>query len=432
MHEAAVFADVGNGDAELFVGDDGDEGAIAGFEVDGLADFPDFAWDALFLKAGFFDELDVGAGGSIADGGLVGVHFDEGIVHSEADEGGEDVFDGVDADGAFGEGGGAFDGLDFGDAGIDEGFVGEIDAAEFEAVAFGGGFESEGDFFSGVQRGAFEGGFGRQRVLHVGHGRVLNWEWLLKRDLYAGVSLRIPARTDFEVLEENADWLVVGKPAPLIMHPTGKSDEVTLLGVLKKAMPGEEFFFVNRLDRETSGCVLVAKSGKVARHLGKMMGRREIEKGYEAVVRGWPEWDELTVKGGLRRKGEFEASEVWVRQAVHAEGKASETGFVVKRRFENEKGRFSVVECLPKTGRTHQIRVHLEHAGFPMVGDKIYGGDDRAYLDFLTEGWTAGLRERLILDRQALHASWLKFAWEGEVMEVRSAFAADLASFCIA
>jgi 23S rRNA pseudouridine1911/1915/1917 synthase len=234
------------------------------------------------------------------------------------------------------------------------------------------------------------------------------------------------------VLEENSDWLVVGKPVPLIMHPTGKSEEVTLLGVLKRAMRGEEFFFVNRLDRETSGCVLVAKSGKVARRLGKMMGRREIKKGYEAIVRGWPNWDEVTIKSGLRRKGEFTESAIWVRQAVHAEGKESETEFVVKRKFENARGKFCVVACRPRTGRTHQIRVHLEFAGFPIVGDKIYGGDEEAYLDFLRDGWTPELQERLILDRQALHASWMKFSWEGRAVQVRCPLTDDLVSFRIA
>lgn len=92
------------------------------------------------------------------------------------------MLDGVNADGAFGEGGGAFDGLDFGDAGVDEGFVGEVDAAEFEAMAFGSGLQSESDFFSGVEGGSFESGFGSQRVLHVGHARVLDWRGILKRD----------------------------------------------------------------------------------------------------------------------------------------------------------------------------------------------------------------------------------------------------------
>ncbi len=127
--------------------------------MDGFADFPDFPWDGLFEDAGFFDEFDVGPGGAIADGGLIGIHFYEGIINAEADEGGEDVLYGVDADGALGKGGGALDGLDFGDAGVDEGLVGEVDAAEFEAVAFWGGLQCESDFCSGVEGGAFEGGF---------------------------------------------------------------------------------------------------------------------------------------------------------------------------------------------------------------------------------------------------------------------------------
>ena len=114
-----------------------------------------------------------------------------------------------------------------------------------------------------------------------------------------------------------------------------------------------------------------------------MMTRREIAKGYEAIVRGWPEWEELRVEAPLRRMGEFKESEIWVRQAVNKEGKESTTNLLVRERFENGEGRFAKIGCSPETGRTHQIRVHLEYAGFPIVGDKIYGGDQRAYLDFI-------------------------------------------------
>lgn len=237
---------------------------------------------------------------------------------------------------------------------------------------------------------------------------------------------------DFKVLDETEDWMVVGKPAPLIMHPTGKSDEVNLLGLLKEAMPEGEFFFVNRLDRETSGCVLVAKSSRVARELGKLMARREIKKGYEAIVRGWPEWDELRVEGGIRRRGEFEESAVWVRRGVHAEGKASATVFKVRERFKNRWGDFTKVDCEPETGRTHQIRVHLEHVGFPIVGDKIYGDQGEGYLEFLREGWTRRLEERLLLGRQALHAGWVGFRWGDEEVRVESRLADELVGFCIA
>lgn len=81
------------------------------------------------------------------------------------------MLDGVDADGAFGQGGGALNRLHFGDVGIDKWFVGKIDAPEFEAVSLGGGLQGKSDFFSGVKGGAFEGGFGSQGVLHVRHGR---------------------------------------------------------------------------------------------------------------------------------------------------------------------------------------------------------------------------------------------------------------------
>ena len=253
-----------------------------------------------------------------------------------------------------------------------------------------------------------------------------------EKGFYAEVSLRIAARTDFEILKECEEWLIVDKPAPLIMHPAGKSDEVTLLEVLKEAVPEVEFFFVNRLDRETSGCVLVAKSSLVARKLGKMVGRREIKKSYQAIVRGWPDWEEICVTEPIRRKGEFEKSEVWVRQAVHPEGKASETSFRLERIFKNGGDRFAMITCRPRTGRTHQIRVHLEYLGYPIVGDKIYSDQGRAYLEFLKEGWTVELFERMRLDRQALHAKKMEFEWKGKMIEAQSLFPNELKSFCIA
>ena len=226
--------------------------------------------------------------------------------------------------------------------------------------------------------------------------------------------------------------MVVSKPAPLIMHPTGKKDEITLLGLLQRERPEEEFYLVNRLDRETSGCVLVATSKGVARQLGKAVARREVRKGYSAVVHGWPGWDEFRVDEPLRRQGEFSESEIWVRQAVHEDGKGSVTSFKVRKRWRNRLGRFALVDCQPETGRTHQIRVHLKWTGHGIVGDKIYAGDGSEYLDFLREGWSAGLERRLLLDRQALHAESLSFSWEGETVEVTSPLPEELESFCIA
>lgn len=254
----------------------------------------------------------------------------------------------------------------------------------------------------------------------------------MKRDLSRAVSLRIPSRTDFEVLLESDDWMVVAKPAPLLIHPTSGTAEVTLADLLRERLGGSEVFLVNRLDRETSGCVLVAKSSKVARNLGKLMARGGVSKDYLAIVHGWPEWDLRRVETGLRRKGEFAESAIWVRQAVHHDGKPSVTGFSVVRRWENSLGRFSMIRCLPETGRTHQIRVHLEWAGYGIVGDKIYGRDDTVYLQFIENGWTDALADQLRLSRHALHASRLGFPWEERVIVVENELSQDLKAFGVA
>lgn len=254
----------------------------------------------------------------------------------------------------------------------------------------------------------------------------------MKRDLYRNVSLRIPSRTDFEILQESRDWLVVAKPAPLVVHPSSGSTEVTLWDLLRESRPNEEVFLVNRLDRETSGCLLVAKSGKAARILGKSLARGDVAKEYLAIGHGWPEWDDCRVETGLRRKGEFTASEIWVRQAIHPEGKPSITHFKVLQRWENKFGRFSQIRCWPETGRTHQIRVHLESVGHGIVGDKIYGRDDSAYLRFLAEGWSDSLAHELLLPRQALHAARLRFPWNEEQVEVSCDLPGDLRSFEVA
>ena len=119
------------------------------------------------------------------------------------------------------------------------------------------------------------------------------------------------------------------------------------------------------------------------------MQRRQVEKEYLALVRGWPEEEAFTVEPPIRRKGEVAESPIWVKQIVHPEGAASRTDFAVRERFaRGGRRRFALVRAFPRTGRMHQIRVHLAHAGHPVVGDKIYGPDERCYLDFIETGWS--------------------------------------------
>lgn len=246
--------------------------------------------------------------------------------------------------------------------------------------------------------------------------------------------MNLPVAAHFRVVEESADWIVVDKPAPLIVHPTNPQDEPTLLGGLECLLAydianGAKLAFVNRLDRETSGLVLIAKHTAAARELGMSFERREPEKEYLAIVHGWPEADEWTCEAPIRRAGEFLESGIWVKQAVDPAGKPCRTGFRVENRYSHPAGDFTLVRCFPETGRMHQIRVHLAHAGHPVAGDKIYSGDGSAYLEWMAHGWTENLARVLPHHRQALHAAKLALPWAGKMVSWESPLAADLVDF---
>ncbi len=234
---------------------------------------------------------------------------------------------------------------------------------------------------------------------------------------------KIPVR--FRIVDETADYLVVDKPPFLQAHPSKPDGVRTLWDGLRDLLAfelanGGQVSLINRLDRETSGLMLIAKHKQAARDFGMRMEGRKIEKGYLAIVWGWPEAEEWTVDAPLLRQGTVRESAIHLKQAVHPAGAVAVTRFRVRERLELETSagsHFSVVEAFPETGRMHQLRVHLAHAGHPIVGDKIYGPDEQCYLEFIRTGWTDSLANRLLLPRHALHASCLSIpdltlAWE--------------------
>jgi 23S rRNA pseudouridine1911/1915/1917 synthase len=239
---------------------------------------------------------------------------------------------------------------------------------------------------------------------------------------------------DFKIVAETEDYAVVEKPPFLLVHPTKPGGPPTLWSELRNLFAfeianGGQISIVNRLDRETSGLILVAKTPTAARRFGLLMQQQRIEKEYLAIVFGWPEWEQEIVDSPLARQGKHSPSAIWLKQAIHPQGAPALTEFVVSRRFIRSTtmgDQFSVIRAIPKTGRTHQIRVHLASLGHPIVGDKIYGANEQYYLQFITTGWTPELEHALLLPRQALHSSRLTI---DEAAAWHSPLPADLASW---
>jgi len=255
--------------------------------------------------------------------------------------------------------------------------------------------------------------------------------------------------------------VVVNKPPFLLIHPTKPNGAPTLWKQLRELLAfeiasGGQVSIVNRLDRETSGLVLVAKTAASARNFGLLMQQRLLRKEYLAIVWGWPEWEHKLVDAPLDRQGKHQTSAIWLKQTIHPAGAPAQTEFYVEQRFKkctrpspplpgpgddegawrdqlrptNSTGseeKFSVIRAVPRTGRTHQIRVHLASIGHPIVGDKIYGPDEQLYLRFIETGWTDELERTLLLPRHALHSA--KLAIEDE-RQWTSALPPDLAEFC--
>jgi 23S rRNA pseudouridine1911/1915/1917 synthase len=224
----------------------------------------------------------------------------------------------------------------------------------------------------------------------------------------------------------------VDKPPFIEVHPSKPNGRVTLWHGLRELLAyelanGGQVSLINRLDRETSGLTLVAKTHEAARALHMQMEARRIAKEYLAIVWGWPERDEFAIDAPLLRQGTRVPSRIHLKQMVHPDGAQAKTRFRVVRRFERDGGRFAVIQAAPETGRMHQIRVHLSHAGHPMVGDKLYGPDEGCYLEFIETGWTPALAARLLLPRQALHSAVLHLLDTDTVF--RSPLPADLAAW---
>lgn len=262
-----------------------------------------------------------------------------------------------------------------------------------------------------------------------------------------GLLVQVPARTDDDpflptptaplpCLHLDDDLFVVDKPAGLLSYPMGARKIAALsLGERQLHRQGlaSELRPLHRLDRETTGVLMMARHQRADRRVKKAFQKRRIRKSYLALVRGRLPGGVQVLKGPI---GPDRDSEIRIRMAVRGDGRAAETWIrnlgVFGDRDWGESGRgYTWVECRPLTGRTHQIRVHLAHKGHPLVGDKMYCDGGRAFL----RRWD-GLLDQADIDslempRHGLHAWGLTLRHPGtdESMALSAPVPADLRAF---
>ena len=220
-----------------------------------------------------------------------------------------------------------------------------------------------------------------------------------------------PEAIPLTIAYEDAHLLVVDKPPGMTVYPAPGHPSGTLANALLAHCPdlqgvgdAERPGIVHRLDKDTSGLLVVAKTEQAYRHLQSQFRSRTVRKGYQALVWGHPQPEVGTIQGAIARDPHHRR-----RMAILPDGRAAVSTYRTLRRYRQ----FSLLEVFPRTGRTHQIRVHLASLGHPLVGDQLYG------------------RRSKPLPRHFLHAHLLglRLPDSGEYIEFTSPLSPDLAHF---
>ncbi len=225
-------------------------------------------------------------------------------------------------------------------------------------------------------------------------------------------------------LYSDSDILVVDKAAG-ILTIADRWDPVapTIFEELGRSLGEAEaknLLVVHRLDKDTSGLLVLAKNAETHKVLSKAFESREVVKVYHALVRGEPEWKETLCDYPLRPDGD--KLHRTIIDAGHGKPSASEFRLIASF------GPYSLIEARPRTGRTHQIRVHLAALGFPIVADPLYGDGKALYLSSFKKKWRGDeYAERPLLARTALHARSLAFAHPrgGEALSFEAPYPKD-------
>jgi 23S rRNA pseudouridine1911/1915/1917 synthase len=247
----------------------------------------------------------------------------------------------------------------------------------------------------------------------------------------------VPQDIPLDILHEDDAIVVVNKAACMIVHPAKGHWDGTLAGALAHhfgvmsqrggpTRPG----IVHRLDRDTSGAIVVAKNDQAHDALAAQFKARTVEKQYLAIVMGTPEFDRDIINAPIG--DHLKEREKKAVRAGHSSSREAVTHYEVVERFAG----YSLLRARPKTGRTHQIRLHLAHAGYPVLCDRLYAGRNPKKIseleliprDQLRQDTATTTASQPLLERHALHAHRLAFdhPTTGERMQFEAPLATDM------
>ncbi len=253
-----------------------------------------------------------------------------------------------------------------------------------------------------------------------------------------------PEDIPLDVVYEDADLSVINKPAGMMVHAgAGATDDVRNRGTLVNALlnhyrqlsttggplrPG----IVHRLDKQTSGLIIVARNDAAHLKLGEMFSRRQVHKTYLALVHGHVKADRGTISAAIARDAIRRTRMTTRRESLEAGARTAISHYAVLERITSRFGAFTLVSVRIETGRTHQIRVHLSSIGHPVVGDTLYGAPARIAIPTTTRRKKSDSEpEAISLDRNFLHAAELRFAHPrtGKPLDLKAPLPEELTGF---
>lgn len=264
--------------------------------------------------------------------------------------------------------------------------------------------------------------------LHCKNGLITDFEGTALRPAYRlkgtevlkilvpGIAPTTPPPPLPEVLFENAHLAVLNKPAGLICHPAGGDHQWAVIGLARERWPDVDL--AHRLDKETSGVLVVSKDPETNVALKAAFKTGSVSKRYLAISRGPVVWDKQVVDAPIGADG----GDIRIKMAVRTGGLPAKSTFRVMDTANDR----ALIEARISTGRTHQIRVHLDHLDASILGDKLYGVPSTVFL----EAWGKGVNESVIraagAPRHALHAAEISFSFKGETITTTAPLPDDM------